>query len=690
MNSKHSFSSETEVYLYFKHWAREKYTVLSSLNKSIKICILIGTYTIILQTRANATYQDTIRINKKIDLDEIEVIGQRSPALYSEISRIVTVITRDEIQSAPVHSIQELLEYITGVDVRQRGMFGIQADVNIRGSSFDQVLILLNGVNISDPHTGHFSLNLPLDAESVERIEILNGPAARVLGANAFAGAINIVTAAKKTNNLSFSASTGEYGFSKLSTYGTLLTERSKNSLSMSKTKSNGYIDFTGFDKYNLFYHGEMQTENTGFNYQIGYDYKDFGANSFYSSKYPEQYETIKTTFTAIKANTGNKIKINPSIYWRRLNDHYSMIIDSSNTFHAYNLTDIFGANSNFNLITPLGKTAFGFDYRTENIFSNNRGLKMSDSIRMPGYKDIYLGKSYVRSNLEYFIEHNVYLKKLCFSAGVMINWNSTFKNKIRFYPGIDLSYNIFESLKIYGSVNNTLRIPTFTDMFYESPDMYGNKDLKPEQATSLESGLKLNLPEVRGQLSFYHRIGTDIIDWKLIDTTKLWHAENITDITVSGMDLSLFIKINELLNPDFIVKHLNFNYSFSNITKSTGGFESKYALDNLKHKLTASSLLRIYKKLEAIIYVIYQDRAGNYDVFNPSTYGYTLKPYKSFWLINGKLRWSREYLIFFVEASNIFNTTYRDISNVIQPGRWITCGVKINIDFPAKAKTAD
>ncbi len=650
-----------------------------------RIFILIITVIIHVHSQVFAGYQDTIRIDDKIDLDEIEVIGQRSPALYSEISRIVTVFSRDEIQNAPVHSIQELLEYITGVDVRQRGMFGVQADVNIRASSFDQVLILLNGINISDPHTGHFNLNLPLDAESVERIEILNGPAARVLGANAFAGAINIVTSAKETNSLSFGATTGENGFSKLNTYGTLQTEKSNNSISLSKTKSNGYIDFTGFDKYNLFYHGELQSENTDFSYQIGYDYKDFEANSFYSSKYPEQYETTKTTFTAIKANTGTKIRIIPSAYWRRLNDHYSMVIDSSYTFHAYNLTDIFGASMNFIIKTPLGKTALGFDYRTENIFSNNRGLEMSDSVRMPGYKDIYLEKSYSRSNLEYFVEQNVYLDRLCFSTGVMINWNSTFRNKLKLYPGIDISYNIFENLKIYGSINRTLRIPSFTDMFYEAPDTYGNIDLKPEMATAMESGLKLNIPEVTGQFSVYHRIGKDIIDWILEEEEpNRWHAENIADITVTGIDMSLYFKLNEIINPDFFIKYVNLNYSFSNITKSTGEFESKYALDNLRHKLTTTSLFRIYKRLEACIYIIYQHRNGNYDVYNPSTYEYTLKPYKSFWLLNAKIRYRRKNLGFFAEASNIFDITYRDISNVIQPGRWITGGVEVYFEFPS------
>ena len=690
MNLKNRYFGEVKGYIYFKHWAGKKYAVSYNFNRIIKICILIVTYIILIHSQVIAAYTDTIRINKKIDLDEIEVIGQRSPALYSEISRIVTVITRDEIQSAPVHSIQELLEYITGVDVRQRGMFGIQADVNIRGSSFDQVMILLNGINISDPHTGHFNLNLPLDAVSVERIEILSGPAARVLGANAFAGAINIVTATKNTNSINLNASTGEKEYSKLSAYGTLLTERSKNSLALSKSKSKGYTDFTGFDKYNLFYYGEQESENTSFSYQIGYDYKDFGANGFYSSKYPEQYETIKTTFAAIKANTGNKIKITPSIYWRRLNDHYSMVIDSTYTFNAYNLTDIFGANLNFAIKTLLGKTAFGFDYRTENIFSNNRGFEISDSVRMPGYKDIYLDRSYIRSNLEYFIEHNVYLDKFCFSAGAMINWNSTFRNKIQLYPGIDLSYNILKRLKIYGSINNTLRLPSFTDMFYDAPDTYGNIDLKPEKATAIESGIKLTYPGVTGQLSFYHRMGEDIIDWILIEETKRYHAENIADITVSGMDLSLFFKINEIIGPDFFIEHLNFNYSFSDISKSTGGLTSKYALNNLRHKLTTTSLLRIYKRLEAIIYIIYQHREGKYDFYNPLTYEYTLDDYEPFWLINAKMRWRRKNLNFFVEASNIFNITYRDISNVIQPGRWITGGVEVNIDFPSKADTQE
>jgi vitamin B12 transporter len=670
--------------IFFKHWSRKKYAVLNSLKKIIKICVLLTTYSILARFEVIASYTDTIRINKKIDLDEIEVIGQRSPALYPEVSRIVTVITREEIKRAPVQSIQDLLEYITGVDIRQRGMFGVQADLNIRGSSFDQVMILLNGINISDPHTGHFNLNLPLDAESIERVEILNGPAARVLGANAFAGAINIVTATQPDNNLNICAGAGENGFSKLSTSATIHTKTGSNYLSLSRTGSNGYIEYTEFDRYNIFYMGGIDAESSSFSYQAGYDYKDFGANSFYSSKFPEQYEKIKTSFASVKASTGDKISISPLIYWRRLNDHYSMVMDTLGTFNAYNLTDIFGANINVVAKTRLGKTAVGFEYRTENIFSNNRGLEMSVPVKMPGDNNILLDKSYVRSNLGYFMEQDIYLGKWCLSGGLMINWNSTFRNKLKLYPGTDISYSILSNLKIYGSVNRTLRLPSFTDMFYESPDTYGNINLKPEKATSAEGGLKLTTSELSGQLSFYHRIGKDIIDW-VLGADTLWHAENIANISVDGIDISAMLNINEILSSDFFIKELNLSYSYAGIRKSTGDFESKYALDNLKHKFTATTSISINKNTGAAIYLIFQDRNGNYDVYNQATRDYDLVPYSSFWLVNTKLHWEKGNIYFFIDANNLFNTTYRDISNVVQPGRWVIGGVKLNIDLLKK-----
>jgi vitamin B12 transporter len=677
---------ENENQVYFKNWIRKKCAILNSMGKAIKICILLVTYSIISQPRIISAQTDTVLLESKIDIEEVEVIGQRSPVISSDISRIVTVITKSEIQSAPAQSVQDILEYFAGIDVRQRGVFGIQADVNIRGSTFDQVLILLNGINISDPQTGHFSLYLPLEIESIERVEILNGPAARVLGINAFAGAINFVTGKKSGNNLNFTTTIGDNGFIRLNTSGTISAGKLTNFLSASKSGSDGYIPLTGFKRYNLFYHGEIKSENIDLGFQIGYDNRDFEANSFYSIRYPEQYEISKTTFCAVKASTGNKIKISPSVYWRRLHDSYEMVVDTS-LFFAYNLIDIFGVNLNSFIYSKLGTTALGFEYRTENIFSNNRGLDMSKPIKMPGYDDVILDKSYIRSNTGYFFEHSLNIGSLFISGGFMLNWNSTFRNKIKIYPGIDISYNIIEGVKIFGTVNQTFRLPTFTDMLYKDPVTSGNMNLDPEKALSMETGIKINTREITGHISYYHRAGKDYIDYVLNPDTGMWYAENINKVTANGADLSLSLRMNKIIKYKLPVQNLNLNYSFIDIRKSSGEIESRYVLDNLKHKFSLTSVINLAKYTKGSVYVIYQDRSGNYDVFDTDSTAYIHKPYKPFWLLNVKLQQDIKSITLFLEVNNMLNKKYRDVSNIIQPGRWIIGGFKINLDFRQRSK---
>src|SRR5690606_5331452 len=127
-------------------------------------------------------------------LNEVLIQGNRLQIQLSEQNRNVDVLTAEEIQKLPARSINELLTYVSGVDIRQRGPFGTQSDISLDGGSFEQTLILLNGIKITDQQTAHNTLNLPVPTEAIERIEILRGPAARVYGINSLTGAINIVT----------------------------------------------------------------------------------------------------------------------------------------------------------------------------------------------------------------------------------------------------------------------------------------------------------------------------------------------------------------------------------------------------------------------------------------------------------------------------------------------------------------
>ncbi|HRU63571.1 MAG TPA: TonB-dependent receptor plug domain-containing protein, partial [Paludibacteraceae bacterium] len=210
------------------------------MNKKSNLCALILLFAFNSSFYGQIT-SDTI----SIQLSDVEVVRQRNK-LYSELGRVLTVINKEEINRMPVHSIDELLDQISGLDIRQRGTFGVQADISVHGGSFDQVLVLLNGVNITDPQTGHFNLDIPLNFNEIDRIEILQGSAARLLGPNAFSGAINIITNQNKKQNqlkAELSAGSNEYSTQNISTDFNI--KNVTNFISFSHKSSDGYIENT-------------------------------------------------------------------------------------------------------------------------------------------------------------------------------------------------------------------------------------------------------------------------------------------------------------------------------------------------------------------------------------------------------------------------------------------------------------
>ena len=188
--------------LRFKRFSRKGYALFSVLGREV----LIGVLSVAVVSHAMAEgvsvveelAKDTV-VREAQTLDDVVVLGSRAPLTEGETAKIVTVITSDDIHRAAVATVNDALKMATGVDVRQRGGFGVQTDISIGGGTFDQIAILLNGVNIGNPQTGHLSADFPVSLEDIERIEIIEGASSRVFGASAFNGAINIVT--KKGQN---------------------------------------------------------------------------------------------------------------------------------------------------------------------------------------------------------------------------------------------------------------------------------------------------------------------------------------------------------------------------------------------------------------------------------------------------------------------------------------------------------
>lgn len=669
----------------FRQWSRKSYAVFTSLQKVVKICTLnvaIGMVVMPVQTTAQ---QDTARIAKKIDMDELVVSAQRTPAVYSKVARVVHVISRDEIAKAPVQSIDGLLEFALNLDMRQRGGNGVQADVSVRGGSFDQTLILLNGVNISDPQTGHHSMNLPVDLESIERVEILEGPGARVFGPNAFSGAINIITnKAGEDNHAEIHAMAGEHGLYKTAVSAGVTTGKFTHFVAGGRQASDGYIDNTDYGINNAYYHGNLSTKKGMLDFQAGYTEKEFGANSFYTPAFPNQFEATRTLFSSVKFSGGNKLKYTPTVYWRRNHDRFELFRDNAPEWyksHNYHQTDVLGGGLNLSYVSNLGKSALGLEYRNERILSNVLGEELSSPKEVPGYDDVFFTKSHDRNNVSLYLEHTIYLGRFTASAGAMANWNEDLEDNPGIYPGMDVSYALTEELSAFGSVNRSLRLPTYTDLYYVGPTNLGNPDLKPEEAITAEGGLKYHRKGVSAHASVFKRYGKNIIDWVKEKEEDKWQSQNLTEINSFGVELSGTLHPALLLDAEIPVKMLRLGYAYLELDKESQDLLSRYVLDNLKHKFTLSMDTRIYKNLGLYVQASWQDRNGGYIEYSDGVWGQEVE-YKPFWLMDSKLYWDAGKWSVFVAASNVFDAYYYDLGNVGQPGRWIKGGLSYRFEF--------
>ncbi len=624
---------------------------------NMKIVLVI---TFILLSFLGYNQSDTIHIK------EVIVSTNRVPTLYRESARVVSIIKKKEIQNAPVNNVEALLESVLQVDVRQRGNNGVQADLSIRGGSFEQTLILLNGVNISDAQTGHHNLDLPIDIADIEKIEILEGAGARLYGTNAFSGAINIITHQDSTKRLNATLEVGQNEYVKASMGMSTAVKKTRHSFSTSYKTSSGYIENTDFKLLNAYYNFKITKKKMDIDFQSGITDKGFGANSFYTPKFPNQFEKTNTFFTNLQIRTKGKLKLISNIFWRRHQDRFELFRNDAAIWysgHNYHLTHAYGINSSVRLHSRLGFTSLGFGFRQDKIWSNVLGEALAESMAVPFEEEVFYSKFATRSNGNLFIEQNYSYKNFFLSSGISANWNIKFG--WNFSPGIDLSYQIRKSSRIFASINHAVRLPSFTDLYYEGPTNIGNPNLKAEKAISIETGVKYLKDTWSGHIAVFRRYGSDVIDWVKVSESAKWQTQNITKLTTSGIEFSVKRKFKN--------GFVRSNYAYLFTQKNEQSFISKYALDYLKHKAVLVVQHRVYKHFHASLQAIVQDRAGSFNFYQEGNS--TELEYPAFSLFDTKLSWQKEYIKVYLDVNNIFNTTYYDIGNIVMPGRWIRIG---------------
>ncbi|GHT19359.1 hypothetical protein FACS189429_6960 [Bacteroidia bacterium] len=614
------------------------------------------------------------------DLESVEIRGKQS-SLFEQVGSNLQIISAAEIAALPVQSVDELLDYVAGVDVRQRGKSGVQADISIRGSSADQVLVLLNGINITDAQTGHYNLNVPLDLSAVERIEVVRGSDSRVLGATAFGGAINIITGAQQKSGADVGITAGENGYMYQSANFSLATAATANTLSISRQRSDGYTENTDFDLTYIYLQSTYNNVKAGkWQLQAGFQEKNAGANNFYYFG-GKQFDWQRTFFGALSWKKQFSAHWNGSAqaYWRQLNNRFESYRNFENapatyTNHNFHKTDIVGGQAKVERFSAKDKTTVGIDIRNEHIFSNKLGNPLDKSRPVPFAPDssvrfIY-GKNRLQANL--FADEVIYLGNFTLAGGAALNQSNDYGTN--FSGGLDIAY-YFEKTKIYAAANRTFRFPTYTDLFYTTNESHtSDPNLKPEKATNFEIGADFVSGGFRANADLYYRIGTDIIDWIRPFATDenpspKWQSTH-GNINVLGGDVQA-----QYVFADFFIKKIQFSYScITQDKKGIDGYDSKYAMDYLKHKIVLGINHKIYKNLAANWTATWQDRNGDYTLKN------VRKEYTPFFLLDARLQWTMKKLNIFADFSNITDTEYADFGGLTQPHFNFSAGLRINL----------
>ena len=672
--------------LVFRHFGNKGYSLFSCLGREV-VCSVLSVATLTYASAESVSTKPVVSDSvstttaREMMLDEVSVTGSRAPLTKSQAARMVTVLDRQDIAQAPVQSVNDLLKYAVGVDVRQRGPIGAQTDISIRGGTQDQIILLLNGINICDPQTGHNAMDLPVDLSDIVRIEVIEGPAGRIYGSSSLVGAINIVTRPAQATSTDVSLEAGSYGYAKVSGRTNLKQGRWNNQLSAGYARSDGYsrskagrlnTDFSGAKG---FYQGQYEDDDVRLNWHLGIADKGWGSGTSYATpkwQADNQYEHTTKLYSAIQGETKcGRLHFAPSIYWNQNRDRYEGYRGEPEKMkYNYNRTNVYGVSLNAYFDWAAGRTAFGAEVRNEDLVSGNLGEPLSEPKHISGTdRDYTLGVN--RTNISGYLEHNLLLKNLTISAGLVAVKNTWSNMNMTVYPGIDISYRPTPNWRLHAAVNTSLRMPSFTEMYYKLQGYKADPHLKPEEMTAIEAGVTYaNSVITLGATGWIHR-GRNMIDW-IMDTSlgddAVWQSVNHAKVNSVGAEANAKVRIKN--------SELRVSYSFIDQDKeSEPNIVSQYALEYLRHKLIANALVPIVDKLTLGVNLRWQDRVGQYTDFEGRAQDY--KPYA---LVDTRLTWQEPKYKLYLEANNLFDTTYHDYGLVEQPGRWIIAGVNIKL----------
>ena len=602
---------------------------------------------VILIFQSITSYVNAQENKQEIELDQVELMSSpRIEVNKADNSISILTISNEEIKKSTATNVSELLQQVAGLDIRRRGAEGMQADLYIRGGSFDQTLLLIDGIKVEDPQTGHHTMNMTIPLEVIEKIEIIKGSASRIYGQNAFTGAVNIITKKEIKNDLSIELSNGSFDQKRGSF---TIQKELKNSgilFNYSRKESEGYRYNTDYENDEFFIKSNFKIKDQKISAIGAFNERKFGANGFYASPAAiDQYEETQASLIGFSTTyKKNDLILKPKLYWKRNQDMYVYLRQDPSVYRNLHISNKVGAELNASTSNSLGNLGLGFDLSRVSLKSNNLGERK-------------------RTMLNMFVEQQVMLNndKIDFTPGLAItyfsdvstklNYQNNFFNNLFFYPGMDLGYRLNNNLKLYTNIGFTYRIPTYTDLFYSSPTTLGNENLKLEKALTKEIGLKYLKDDFNFNFSLYQRDASDIIDYVRNNEAEPWQASNIREINTSGFELNIGYKF---YLGSFRMQTINIGYSnIDDELLETDFAFSRYALNSLKNQITGTYTFEINEKIYSTVAYKNAERSDE----------------EKYTVIDFRTSYKLDKFTLSVILNNILDTEYSETNLVPMPG---------------------
>jgi iron complex outermembrane receptor protein len=567
--------------------------------------------------------------------ETIVVTGVYEPIAIDEVDRSVRVlpIKGEELLS---NTLVDFLRLDPSIDIRERAPNGLQADISIRGGTFGQTLILVDGQRMNDAQSGHHNMDIPLPLEAISRIEVLRGSGSTLYGSDATGGVVNIITRRPEASEFRLRTALGNFGVNQERGSLALVHGDLTEHLTFSRDFSSGFAPDRDYRNLSFASLTHLVSPLGPSDVVLSYMDHPFGADGFYGAY--NSWENTKTWFASLRQALGEKTEA--SFSFRRHSDLFVLYRDRPQVFTNHHAVESYqAALRRKEKLSDNASLHYGVEGYHDSIVSNNLGDHARG--RAAGYASLDIHA----------------LRRFSFSIGAREEIYRSVSGQ--FSPSVSAGIWLSQRFKLRGGVSRSFRVPSYTDLYYHDPANLGSPDLRPERAWSYEGALDWNAGgKLRGEMVVFHRRETDGIDYFRRSLTDIWRATNIQNLHFTGVEASLSAKVAARQQIDLRYTGLH------GVQDALAGAFSKYAFNYPSQSAVAAWQVSLPWGLAA------RTRVGAIQRLARDPYG----------LWDAYLAYNRGRVRPFLQFSNLTSTVYEEIQGVRMPKRGIVGGVEIAV----------